>query len=275
MLRKLMKHELRATGRVMGPMLLYTLLTAVGGNIAVHNLVDGESAILNMLGVLLLIAFAGALGASVIVAFVLMIQRFYKNLLRDEGYLMMTLPVTVHAHVLSKLLVSLIWSAATAVTVVLAMAILMFELNTVDMFIYELSEIFSQLRFSDLMMADYLGHAALMLVEGIALAMAAEACLCLQLYAAMAAGHSFTHHKGLLSVAAWFVFSAAWSALQNGVLYLLSRIAPDGIRLWMEGISPFAEMHLTMLAMIAALLIPVAIWYAMTTYFLKNRLNLG
>ena len=275
MLRKLMNHELRATGRVMGPMLLYTLLTAVGGNIAVHNLVDGESAILNMLGVFLLIAFAGALGASVIVAFVLMIQRFYKNLLRDEGYLMMTLPVTVHAHVLSKLLVSLIWSAATAVTVVLAMAILMFELNAVDMFIYELSEIFSQLRFSDLMMADYLGHAALMLVEGIALAMAAEACLCLQLYAAMAAGHSFTHHKGLLSVAAWFVFSAAWSALQNGALYLLGRIAPDGIRLWMEGISPFAEMHLTMLAMIAALLIPVAIWYAMTTYFLKNRLNLG
>ena len=34
MLRKLMKHELRATGRVMGPLLLLVLVAAVGGNLS-------------------------------------------------------------------------------------------------------------------------------------------------------------------------------------------------------------------------------------------------
>ena len=36
MLRKLMKHELRATGRLMVPMLLVTLLTAVGANLSIR-----------------------------------------------------------------------------------------------------------------------------------------------------------------------------------------------------------------------------------------------
>ena len=54
MLRKLMKHELRATARVMGPMLLLTLAAAVGGNIAVYYLVESEAAVLNLIGVFLL-----------------------------------------------------------------------------------------------------------------------------------------------------------------------------------------------------------------------------
>ncbi len=275
MLRKLMKHELRATVRVMGPMLLLMLAAAVGGNIAVYHLVESDAAVLNMVGVFLLMVFVAAIAGAFIVSFVLMIQRFYKNLLRDEGYLMMTLPVTVHEHVLSKLIVSIIWAAATAVTTMLAMGILMFELNFVDQIIHELSQIFAQLEFNDLRLMDYAGHTLVFVLEAILLAIMADACLCLQLYAAMAVGHSFTHHKGLISVAAYFGLSIAWSCLQNGALHLLRLMAPQGINLGLESLSPFAVTHIALWGMILVILIPTAIWYAITTYFLKNRLNLS
>lgn len=274
MLRKLMKQELRATARVMGPILLLTLAAAVGGNIAVYHLVESDAAVLNVIGVFLLMAFVAAIAGAFIVSFVLMIQRFYKNLLRDEGYLMMTLPATVHEHVLSKLLVSILWAVATAVTAVLAMFILVFELEFVDLIFYDFRELLAQLEFSGLRMMDYAGHAAVFVLEIILMMIVADSCLCLQIYAALAVGHSFSHHKGILSFVAYFGLSIAWSFVQNGALHLLNLIVPDGISLGLQNLSPFVAMHITMWSIILIAMIPAAIWYAVTTWFLKNRLNL-
>ena len=273
MLRKLIKHELRATVRVMGPMLLLMLAAAVGGNIAVYHLVESDAAVLNLIGVLLLMAFVAAIAGAFIVSFVLMIQRFYKNLLRDEGYLMMTLPVTVHEHVLSKLLVSILWAAATVITTILAMGILVFELEFVDLIFYDLSEFLVQLEFSGLRLMDYAGHAAALVLEMILLLIATDACLCLQLYAAMAVGHSFTSHKGLLSFAAYAGFCIAWNIVQNAAMYLLGVIRPEGIQLGLS-VSPFTAAHINLCALIVCTMIPAVICYAITAYFLKNRLNL-
>ena len=98
MLRKLLKHEFRATGRIMLPMYLILLVTAVGSNLAGRGMLDGRYHILNILGVLIVTAFGIAICGALLMSFVLMIQRFYKNLLQDEGYLMFTLPASVHQH---------------------------------------------------------------------------------------------------------------------------------------------------------------------------------
>ena len=120
MLRKLLKHEFRATGRVMLPMYLILLVTAVGSNLAGRGMLDRQSDILNILGVLIVMAFGIAICGALLMSFVLMIQRFYKNLLQDEGYLMFTLPVSVHQHVWSKLIVSAVWFAATILAIIAA-----------------------------------------------------------------------------------------------------------------------------------------------------------
>jgi hypothetical protein len=44
---------------------------------------------------------------------IVLIQRFYKNLLGDEGYLMFTLPVQSWSHILSKLAVSMLWTVVS------------------------------------------------------------------------------------------------------------------------------------------------------------------
>ena len=76
MLRKLLKHEFRATGRIMLPMYLVLLVTALGSNLAGRKMLDGPD-ILNTLGVLIVMAFGFAICGVMLMSFVLMIQRFY------------------------------------------------------------------------------------------------------------------------------------------------------------------------------------------------------
>ena len=60
---KLMKHEFRATSRVMLPLYLLTILAALGGNVATRQLLETDHGLLNALGVLLMLAFVVALAA--------------------------------------------------------------------------------------------------------------------------------------------------------------------------------------------------------------------
>lgn len=106
MLRKLLKHEFRATGRVILPIFGLLLLSAVGANLSIRGMTNAQSTFLNTLGTILIMLFFLAIIAVGIVALAVMVSRFYKNLLQDEGYVMMTLPVSIHQQVWSKLIVS-------------------------------------------------------------------------------------------------------------------------------------------------------------------------
>jgi len=83
MLTKLLKHEFRATARIMGPLYLVLLAVALGFNFSAR-LMDSGNFVLNMLAALVVMAYVVAITAVFIVAFILMLQRFYKNLLGDE-----------------------------------------------------------------------------------------------------------------------------------------------------------------------------------------------
>ena len=99
MLTKLLKHEFRATARIMGPLYLVLLAVALGFNFSAR-LMDTSNVVLNILAALVILAYVAAIIGVFIVAFILMLQRFYKNLLGDEGYIMFTLPASVHQQML-------------------------------------------------------------------------------------------------------------------------------------------------------------------------------
>ena len=146
MLRKLLKHEFRATGRIMLPVIGILLATSVAANLSMRYLLDNDAWFLSMLGILLLTAFGFAIGGVFIVSFILMIQRFYKNLLQDEGYVMLTLPVSIHQHIWSKLIVSSVWFIVTALAVILACCITAFDLTVVKEILRGMGELFQELR---------------------------------------------------------------------------------------------------------------------------------
>lgn len=96
MLRKLLKYEFKATARTMVP--LYIVLIAFSLFHLVINPLDvlestGNTSIRTIIAMLDIMLYVVLIVGLSIMTLVIMIQRFYKNLLGDEGYLMFTLPV--------------------------------------------------------------------------------------------------------------------------------------------------------------------------------------
>ena len=121
MLGKLLKQEFRATGRIMLPVFGALLILSVLANFSIRVLDSsaGNNTVLRILAILVLVFFGAAIFGAMIVTLWLMVTRFYRNLLKDEGYLMHTLPVSVHGLVWSKLIVSLVWFLATGLLITL------------------------------------------------------------------------------------------------------------------------------------------------------------
>ncbi len=270
MLRKLMKHEFRATSRTMLPLFLILLGTSVGANLSVRGLLDTDSRFLNLLGGLLISAFSVAICAVVIMSMVVMVQRFYKNLLQDEGYVMMTLPVNVHQHVWAKLIVSAVWFALTLLVVFLASLITAFDISVVADVFAGIKEVLGVL------ISDFNLNWPLIAVEMLLLCFLGCCAICLNFYAALAAGHSFPNHKMALSVALFFGIQFLSNLILGTLLNLLSELQFD---YWLAQIMDFslhgmAAIHLGLWFSMACVVAYGAVYYFVTIFFLKRRLNL-
>lgn len=268
MLSKLIRHEFRATGRVMLPLYLILLVLSLGANISTRRMLGTDIRILNLLGSLLLIAFIAAIFGVCIMSLVLMAQRFQKNLMGDEGYIMFTLPVSVHEHIWSKLLVSSVWFIVTIVVVFIACGILVSDVQFIKGIFEMLQRIFRDVTMPDAM------NSVLFILEFILLAFVSCAAFSLQFYAALSVGHSFPNHKMALSVAAFFIFQFIMQFLTSLLIICLDNLrVPEYVSsLWnLEG---WAAMHAVIILMICAVAVYGAVYYAITAVTLQNRLNL-
>ena len=97
MLGKLLKYELKATSRVFVPLYIAILVVSIVNGLSLNL------EIFNIQGLATIILMCLFISLFVI-TIVVTIQRFNKNLLKDEGYLMFTLPVSSKYLVLSKYL---------------------------------------------------------------------------------------------------------------------------------------------------------------------------
>ena len=273
MLRKLMKHEFRATGRIMLPLFLILLVTSVGANFSVRGMLETDSKLLNVLGVLLVMAFAIAIVGVCVMSMVVMVQRFYKNLLQDEGYVMMTLPVSVHQHIWSKLIVSAVWFTLTIVVVCLACLVMAFDVDLVQQIAGGFRELFQEICRN--LSAYYAINGTAIVVEFLVMCFVGCCAMCLQFYAALAIGHSFANHKMAWSVLWFFLIQFAVQFLGGMGIVLLDESWFHHLLLgWTDNISGLASMHLGMFTVILGELVYGTIFYFLTTYFLKKHLNL-
>lgn len=96
MLTKLIRHEFRATSRIMWPIFAGMLALTLAMR-ASQNVLQNESPwLLNLLAVLVTIGFVFGIMALCFAPLVLSAVRFRDHLLKDEGYLTLTLPVNMH-----------------------------------------------------------------------------------------------------------------------------------------------------------------------------------
>lgn len=262
MLGKLLKYEVKATARLFLPLYLAVLLFAGINKLFNPFKIIQTSKNLNLqsiLGTLSIIVYFALIVAIIVMTLLIMIQRFYKNLLGDEGYLMFTLPVKSWEHIVSKLLVSMLWTILSFITVVFSIFILIGIKNVFE----NLPELFNVVK-------DYIGNWGIFLT--LLYALVAVAGNIITIYCAIALGHLYTKHKILASFGAYiglyfisqivlsiFVFSFA-----NTIFYPLSKsIVPT-----------HSQISTLIISFIGVFMVLAAAYFTLTNIILKKRLNL-
>ena len=264
MLGKLMKYELRATGRIMLPGFAAVLVLA-GLTRLSSDYLSGRGGLLKAMAVIITLLFVLSCMVIGLLALVLMIQRFRDNLLRDEGYLMHTLPVSTAQNIFSKLLTSVIWYFGTAVVGALSVSVLVINAKNFTGFLKWLHEAIVQVS------PEIAAHGFLFLLEGILCVTAGLSASAMVIYASMALGQRFSRRRGLMSVLIFFGINIATQIaaglLGEGFVKILSSAH-------LPELSASTELHVTLLGTMLVLAVYGAVFYFITAGTLKKHLNL-
>ena len=276
MLSKLLKHEFRATGRTMLPVYAAVVVLAVLANVSIRVMDRSVHTLLTIFCGLIIAAFVIGIIAAGIMTVVMMIKRFYTNYLKDEGYLMHTLPVSVHELVWSKMIVSVVWFAATFLViclVILLTALIQTGTSLAQFFagFPSWAEIKAALAEAGIRSGDLWLFGLEMLLAIIV----AGLYTCLHFYAAMSLGHMFAKDKILLSIVFFvgisFVLSLATTGYGSARFYSLE--ASDAT---LETVKEALRLGQAIMGeMLLIELVQSAVLYVATVLGLKRGLNLA
>ena len=273
MLRKLMKYELKATARLMIPLYIAVLALALALRLLAvwSNAVSYEGILavdpVEVLLVVVTVAFFLAVVGTPIAAVVLTIVRFKTNLLSDEGYVMFSLPVSTHKLVWSKLLTSAVWFIGAGLVDLAGVLILAADQAMFSGLLKGIGDLFSDLT------AYYAANGALVIVELILAALVLCFNVCLEFYCPMAIGHSFARHKVLLSVVFYFVLEAVRQTL-GVILVTLGLPFLEDLDSLLSTLDPAVSVHGTLWGIILVGVIYGGLLYAITIRMLRRHLNL-
>lgn len=213
-----------------------------------------------------MLVYIAILMAMFIIALIFIIQRFYKGLLGDEGYLMHTLPVHSWELIGSKLL------CAVVTTIVSVLVALLSILLIVPWSKQDFQEVFRVLKFLFSHWSSEVTHMVLMIVEIILFLLVTFALGYLQLYLSMGVGHLFNKNRVAMSVVAYIgiqvvrgnVFLRFWSWVMDFL----------NLQVVTESLSEVTRVHQFLWMAIVSELICCAIFFAGTNYILSRKLNL-
>lgn len=267
MLGKLMKYEFKATGRVFLPLYAAMLIMAAVTKLMFSLQLDTPRIISLVLSILLMIA-------AFVVTFILAIQRFYKNFLTDEGYLMFTLPTDASTLIGGKLLVAILWNVVCTGVAYLALSMMAFsggEWQAVtqairDIGLPSVDVTFFTIEFAALILAS--------LVSGI-----------LTIYASMALSMLSGKHRVALSFVFYLGLNTVMQLLTTAILGLFSMPFTGRYTASVEELT-FASVRqyftpetIATIHSYAGIMIVVTVGFGaamffVTRYMLKNQLNL-
>jgi len=274
MLAKLIKHEFRSTARTIWPIMAGLAALSIMMRIIALPVMAGTdgNAVVKTFSSIILALFCCACFALVLAPLVATCYRFKKSILGDEGYLTMTLPVSSHLLLCSKLIVNAAWYALSIIMGIIAMVITFGGWSGIwDT--HAINEIFDILRFVGQLISKYPGDAALvfvMFIEAILIGVAMVSTGTLAAYAAYSIGFSANKHKSLFTIILLYGFYNVGAVLGVMSLLVVFRSA-----FWQGiGLGDYAEAIVAMGILFAIFAAFGAVFYFITNYFITRRLNL-
>lgn len=124
MLKKLIKNEFKATSHTFLPLfLIVAIITPVTGFLSKFSVSGmGSSTVGQIITVCSIVLYILSLIGLFVASFILVILRFYKNMVTEEAYLTHTLPVTTNQLVLAKIIVATVWQIATTFVLLISLS---------------------------------------------------------------------------------------------------------------------------------------------------------
>jgi hypothetical protein len=253
MLGKLLKYEMKALGRVFlpvyGALIILSIINKIFIALNMRTLIGIGTGIMGML-----------VGGIAVLTLVLTLQRFRRNLLGNEGYLMFTLPVSVDSLIFSKMIAALIWGIFSLIALTISGLILAAN-KDMNLFqaISDLVRLIKSINISG-------GDLALLIVEGCLFALMSVFSAIILFYACMSLSMLVNKRRGLFTFGAFIVITVIWQIIASAV----SKLIPDISSLYM----PIAQMHWYAWIAIGGETITFLTLYFVTRYMLSRRLNI-
>ncbi len=270
MVKTLMKHEIKAVSRGMLPVVLILLgmafftriLQFFESNSDTYDIVFGSAAF--MLGAAIVI--------SLIMSVVVSVKRFYTNMFTGEGYLTMTLPVTVTEHILTKLAVAVLTVIVTVVAVIVAISIA------------TMGEVFVEIVKS----VDYLaemyfermgGHGVAYIFEVLIAGIVLAASQLLLYYACISLGQRAKKNRVAAAFGCYFAYYVITQILGTVLIAIVAN-APQWLYDLLDSIEnfafdhPFATVHYGIWGVTLFYGAQAVAFFFISRYIIKNKLNL-
>lgn len=263
MFGKLLKYDFRSMFKQFAFLWPAALALALVNHFTLNGL-DSASSVSETTAGFAMIIYVAILMAMFIIALVFAIQRFYKGLLGDEGYLMHTLPVRPWQLIGSKLLCAVVTTFLSVVVAILSVLLIVpwtaadFR-EILDGFGY----LFSHWNFQ-------ITRAVIGLLEFCLMMMVSFATGYLLIYLSLSIGHLFSKNRVAMSVIAFIALNAVLNTLIARLLSPFFRSFSDII----NGMGGTAGFHAAMWSAIAGELILCAVYFAGTEFILRRKLNL-
>ena len=263
MFGKLLKYDFRSMWKQFAFIWPAALALALVNHFTINGLDSAGTVGETTAGISMLI-YVAILMAMFIVALVFAIQRFFKGLLGDEGYLMHTLPVRPWQLIGAKLVCAVVTTFLSVMVALLSILVIFpWDREVVG-------ELFRGLRYVFTHWNVQATHGIIGILEFCLMMMVSFATGFLQLYLSMSIGHLFSKNRVAFSVIAFIAINAVVSTLSGTLLLPLSDVLSDIINS-MNGVTSF---HAAMWTIIAGELVLSAIFFAGTEFILRKKLNL-
>lgn len=270
MLGKLLKHEFKATGRIFLPAYIAVIALGVVGFIVtrINTAAVGFPAWITVVAITL---FVGVVIATFVLTFVVSIQRFYKNLLGNEGYLMFTLPVKQSDLILAKLIPAAVWEIVSGLVATASAGLIALGAARPQYWQSPAWISFKQGLGEGLRMVSQ--HYLVSAFEVVIYLILAVFSSILLLYASMAIGQLVNKNRILLSIGAWFGITTVLQIIGSILAVLV-----QGLSGFISGLSASSVPMIVALLCGAAIVVELilcAAYFFTANAILSKRLNLA
>ncbi len=278
MLGKLIKYDMKSMSRAFVPMWILSPIIALLLSFSIRGAVEWANSPMmgrfayfgnNILIVIMVLLFMAALIGLLVMTIMFVIQRFWNGLLKEEGYLMFTLPVKVWELIVSKALTATLVACISILMGVFS-GLILSVFSTQDI-IYVFVFIWKNLLSSFIEVGPIFWLNLFLFMILLVLGTVGSI---YHVYAAMSMGHLFATHKVAGSCLSYIGISIVMSVLENIVMLIMGYIFPNMGYYWTSYAMLEAMSSLSIIYMMLVEIVQIVIFHVITERILSKKLNL-